>query len=363
MKDLDFLLYNLSRSVFYLKPAQIEGLRTWVDGNNNTPPLDIEHLCTLVELNPEQRLRFQKLCKEENKETVISHLDRAKISIITLFDDRYPATLSQIPDPPIVLYHRGNINLINSCINIGFVGSRRATSYGVQATDKLISGIEHPSINIVSGLAYGIDSAAHISAMKHKLATTAVLGSGLAEEAIYPKANYRLACEIVSSGGLLISEYPPETLAMKHQFIARNRIIAALSRAVIIIEAALQSGALITADFCADYNRSLFAVPGSIFSSSSIGTNKLLSQGAQVAWSVEPILQELGIYPTIAAPATQELTKPQALVLECIQREPIGLDDLACETQLESPTLLGALTELEIRQLIFQPHPQIYSMK
>jgi DNA protecting protein DprA len=197
------------------------------------------------------------------------------IAILTLEDDAYPALLREIPDPPPVLYARGALDPDDE-VRVAIVGSRRASRYGISVAELLGHNIALAGITVVSGLARGIDAAAHRGALAAPGRTIAVLGSGL--DALYPREHGALASEIAARGAV-ISEYPLDAAPMPHQFPRRNRVISGLSAAVVVVEAARQSGALVTARLALEQNRELSAVPGSILSETSIGTNDLLREG------------------------------------------------------------------------------------
>ncbi len=192
---------------------------------------------------------------------------------------QFPYLLSQIKDSPKSLYVLGNEELLRRKI-IAIVGSRECTSYGKNVAEKLAYNLAKQDIVIVSGLAKGIDLYSHIGALKAKGKTIAVMAHGL--DMIYPSENRKIAKEIIQSGGAIISEYPIGVKPKPEQFVKRNRIISGLSQGVIVVEAKEKSGALITANFALEQGRSLYAVPGSIFSENSKGTNKLISSGAEI---------------------------------------------------------------------------------
>lgn len=205
----------------------------------------------------------------------------------------FPPLLREIPDPPKRLYVRGNIPVDG--IWLAVVGSRACTPYGRQAVHYLIEGLRGYPVVIVSGLAYGIDTEAHRAALDAGLTTVAVPGSGLDWPVLYPKANHGLAREILESGGALISEEEPGAKAMDYMFPKRNRVMAGLSKATLMVEARGKSGSLITARLCTEYNRELLVVPGSIFSEESKGTHQFLRMGATPVTCAEDILSALGI--------------------------------------------------------------------
>ena len=214
------------------------------------------------------------------------------IEEISIHNKKYPEQLKHIYNPPKKLYAIGNTYILNQK-GIAIVGSRKATEYGKKVTLKISKELSEKGYHIISGLARGIDSYAHIGNInsKSKGKTIAVLGSSL--DNIYPKENRNLAIEIIKTGGCIVSEYPIGSEIQPKNFPERNRIISGLSKGVIIIEASEKSGALITADFALEQGRDVFAVPGNIFNENSVGTNDLIKQGAKVVTSFQDILNEI----------------------------------------------------------------------
>lgn len=361
MTDHQFLLYIISRTISSVKPELCEAILNQIH-NWHKPLSNLSQICRDLNLNPEQTKKLQTY----NLQTEFKELNKAlqleQIHFTTLIDPDYPIQLSHIPDPPLILFYKGNLNLLQTHINISVVGSRKCSSYGKNVCEVLIGSAKSHKINIISGLAFGIDSECHKNALQNNLATTAVLGSGMSQTALYPKANYQLALKILENGGLILSEYNPHSEAFKHQFIARNRIIAALSPITIVVEAAKKSGALLTADFALDYNKQVFAVPGSIFSANSAGPLQLIQSGAEVITSGSTILDALQL-PTQIPAQSQSYTPEQMIVLECIQQEPKSLEQLQTETQLPISELLSVITNLILNDNVFEPSPQIYSIK
>jgi DNA processing protein len=232
-------------------------------------------------LSSKKRLDPKKEIKRAEKEAV---------KIVTFQDNNYPAALSMISDPPLVLYVRGEIKEQDR-LSVGIVGSRMASDYGRRVTKEFVSELGRAGFTIVSGLAKGIDAEAHRTALNVSARTLAVLGCGI--DIIYPTENKRLFSEIPSIGAI-ISEFPFGTNPSKENFPQRNRIIAGLSLGIVVIEAAERSGALITARLAIEEGREVFAVPGPITSSLSCGTNKLIKDGAKIISSCYEIIEELG---------------------------------------------------------------------
>ena len=215
----------------------------------------------------------------------IKYMKENNIKIININEREYPQALKKIYDPPISLYVKGNIKKLNNK-NIGIVGCRECTTYGKKSAEYFAYNLSKQNINIVSGLAKGIDSYAHLGSLNTGN-TIAVLGNGL--DMIYPKENLELANEIIKKGGTIISEYPCGSKPDKMKFPARNRIISGISSGIIVIEAKEKSGTLITVDFALEQGRDVFVVPGNINSINSVGTNDLIKQGARLVTTYEDI--------------------------------------------------------------------------
>ena len=215
----------------------------------------------------------------------IKYMKENNIKIININEREYPQALKEIYDPPISLYVKGNIKKLNNK-NIGIVGCRECTTYGKKSAEYFAYNLSKQNINIVSGLAKGIDSYAHLGSLNTGN-TIAVLGNGL--DMIYPKENLELANEIIKRGGTIISEYPCGTKPDKMKFPARNRIISGISSGIIVIEAKEKSGTLITVDFALEQGRDVFVVPGNINSINSVGTNDLIKQGARLVTTYEDV--------------------------------------------------------------------------
>lgn len=211
-----------------------------------------------------------------------------KIEELKINDKNYPLKLKNIIYPPKKLYYIGNINLLNNK-SIAIIGSRNCSEYGKNVAKNFAEKLSNEGITIISGLAKGIDTFAHIGTLKNKVNTIAVLGSGLDE--IYPKENIELFKNISKGGGLIISEYPLGTKPLKQNFPARNRIISGISDGVLVVEAKLKSGTKITVDFALDQGKDVFVIPGSIYSENSEGTNELIKQGAIPVTDYKEILE------------------------------------------------------------------------
>ncbi len=217
--------------------------------------------------------------------------EREKIEIVTLRSENYPKSLKMIDDPPPILYVRGEIQS-RDAFSLAVVGTRRMTPYGRRQTERLVTALARTGLTIVSGLALGIDSVAHRTALDVGGRTLAVLGSGLLR--LYPPENTDLAKRIVDSGGAVISELPPLHESAKWTFPQRNRIVSGLSLGILVVEAPLRSGAMISARMAGEQGRDIFAVPGSIEADASRGTNQLIRDGAYLVDSMDDIMNVLG---------------------------------------------------------------------
>lgn len=275
-------------------------------------------------------------------------------SIITLEDPDYPRQLRLLPDPPIVLYVRGRLSL--EAPSVALVGSRQASLYGLQCAERLAFDLVQRGVAVVSGLALGIDAAAHRGALKAGGSTIAVLGSGLAQ--IYPDRHLKLAKEIADKGGTVVSEYPMAALPLAYHFPRRNRIISGLSAGVVVVEARQRSGALITADAALEQGKEVFAVPGPMTAVNSQGTHHLLKQGARLVTGVEDILDELGWVaqqPSEAATGpAKALSQDEQAVLSRIGQNASHIEEIAANSRLAAGTTASCLLQLELKGCIKQ---------
>lgn len=267
-------------------------------------------------------------------------------------DNRYPKLLKEIHAPPEVLYVKGELGHNASCLAV--VGSRKPTRYGIDMTEEIVRGLaEQSDVTIVSGLAVGVDTAAHKAALKYGVRTIGVLGSGTDQKSFFPQENIHLAEKIIEAGGAVVSEYADGTPAMPHHFPERNRIIAGMSLGVIVVEAQERSGALITARIAVEENREVFAVPGPVHSLYSAGPNLLIQRGAKLITSAEDVLTELNLLEPKNNQAPQlNLNDPiEQKIMEQLDRER-SVDDLCRKTNLSAADVITALSMLELKKLV-----------
>jgi len=265
-----------------------------------------------------------------------------------------PQALLEIPQPPEKLYVIGELPKEENLVFLCVVGSRKYTSYGRDITEKLIEGLAGYPVVIVSGLALGIDSIAHQKAIDIGLKTIAFPGSGLKEKIIYPKSNFGLARRIIEKGGCLLSEFEPDFEATQWSFPCRNRLMTGISRAVLVTEAEQKSGTLITARMATDYNRDVLAVPGSVFSSNSVGTNRLIRQGATPITNSDELLEALGFNVTQKLFEEKNLDNCSAEEKEILEmlREPISRDEITRRLGKSISEINTLLSIMEIKGLI-----------
>ena len=266
-----------------------------------------------------------------------------------LLPDEYWPRLLEIPEPPKFLYVRGTIPKPDIKL-ITMVGSRKMSQYGKDAIEHLVAGLADYPVAIVSGLALGVDGAVHRAAMKYGIPTIAFPGSGLNDDAIYPATHKWLAQEILQNGGALVSEFPPDEKGHLHFFPQRNRIMVGVSDAVVVIEAGLKSGTLITARLAVDYNRELLVVPHSIFSDGGAGGHVFMKLGATPARSSSDILEAVGIVEEKNI-ETLSLTSEEEEVLALLA-EPMPRDELLRELGIPTGTANVLLAQMELRGLI-----------
>lgn len=291
--------------------------------------------------------------REISLEQELAKLERLDIQVLTWLDDGYPRLLLEIDAPPPVLYVRGNI-VADDEWALAIVGTRGATRYGKEVTRTFAGELAAAGMTIVSGLALGIDRLAHQAALDAGGRTIAVLGSGV--DRLYPARNRKLAVQAMDNGAV-VSDYPLGTPPEASNFPPRNRIISGLSLGTIVIEAGKKSGALITSNFALDHGRDVFAVPGSIFSPKSVGTNRLIRDGAMPVLEPDDIIRALNLRRAMPQREARE-TLPEtdneieASILEALSHEPTHIDQIGSETGLNAATISSTLAMMELKGLV-----------
>ena len=297
--------------------------------------------------------RQDRVLDEVNK-----RLNSSDFRVITLLDDEYPYLLKQTYDPPPVLYCKG-MPIKNCHPAISIVGARRSTGYGRQMAEKLGYELASAGITVVSGLARGIDAMAHYGALRAKGATVGVLGCGI--DRVYPPENKKLF-STMEEEGTIITEYPPGAGPIAGNFPARNRIISGMTNGVLVIEAGMKSGALITVDFALEQGRDVYALPGNINVTQSAGTNKILKEGAKLVTDVQDILEDLGLdqdkSENSAVPVQLDFFETQ--VYNALQEGERHLEELSKDTKMDIHKLNSVLTMLEIKGIVKQMPGKIF---
>jgi len=290
----------------------------------------------------------------------LERLEKHGVRALTWNDDAYPALLKEIDDPPPVLYVRGDLSSADEWA-VSVVGTRRPTPYGRQVAEEISYQLASNRICVVSGLARGVDAIAHRAAIQAGGRTIAVLACGL--DIVYPPEHAKLAREIMEHGAL-ISDYPLGTQPRGDYFPRRNRIMSGVSLGVLVVEGDVKSGALITARLALDQNRDVFAIPGSIFSPQSRGTNAIIQKGeAKLVQTVEDVLEELNLTMVPHQMEMQELmpaTDTEAGLLRHITKEPVHIDEVCRQSGLPVSTVSSVLAMMELKGLIKQMGPMAY---
>lgn len=352
-----------------LVPKKLISLINYFGNANNVLNADIKELESVGGISDKIAKSIKSLANLDVANKEFDLAEKNSIKILTYLDEDYPSQLKNIYDFPPVLYIKGNFDK-NDNLSVSVVGSRRPTNYGLIVTEKFCKYFAQNSITTISGLASGIDTQAHTSAIKNSGRTIAVLGNGLLE--CYPAGNRKLQDEIAEKG-VIISEFPLKRIALPANFPRRNRIVAALSLATIVTEAAEKSGSLITAELACEYGKDVFAVPGPIFSKYSQGPNSLIKQGAFVALNPEDISEQVPLLSDYirknAKKKKKEIVKNLPLIsqssiniLKMIQSSAAGmsLDEISLKANVNVSEASAILLELELNGLIKTMPGQIY---
>jgi DNA processing protein len=335
-------------------------LKHWVAVNmvEGVGPVKLKKL--LSELKTIEAVAEHLNAPIQKAEEEIELAGKKQIKILSQVDEGYPELLKQIHDPPMVLYVRGELRPEDKN-SIAIVGTRQATPLGLDLAKKFAGELSALGITIVSGLAFGIDAAAHEGALKAKGRTIAVLGSGA--DKITPQSNSDLGFDILENGGAIVSEYPLGSIPGSWSFPQRNRIISGLSLGVIVVEGNYESGSMITAKEALEQGREVFAIPGSIELETSKGPHWLIKQGAKLTESIDDVLDELqNVLKINKPPKSKETIKKdysdldpeEQKIIACLSNEPKHVDSIANETGLPIAQISSLLLMLEVKKLIKQ---------
>lgn len=314
-------------------------------------------------LEPKVANLVDEAVRKYDPDQALSVLLKNDIGHVTLFDSNFPPLLKELPDAPVILYFRGSAK---NCANIALsiVGSRKFTSYGQKIARTMARECVQNGLAVVSGLALGIDTEVHRTVVESGGITIGVLACGL--DQIYPISNSQLAESILAHDGAIVSEYPPGTLPMKQNFPARNRIIAGLSSGTLVIEAAADSGALITAYQALEYNREVFAIPGNIDSFNSAGTNKLIQDGAKMVTKSEDIFVELNI----SARKNESKVKKQVpesaeenMICDILKLGDLSANEIVNQSGMNVIAVNSIITILEMKGIVHNTGGGRYKLK
>ncbi|MDQ6645218.1 MAG: DNA-processing protein DprA [Chloroflexota bacterium] len=292
---------------------------------------------------------FIKQRASSNPQQELEKLARLKVQVITIKDKEYPPLLKEIYNAPSVLYVAGTLKKEEDQFAIGVVGTRKVSTYGRQVTERFARELAQGHVTVVSGLAHGIDTIAHTTALDAGGRTIAIMASGL--DIIYPLENVGLARRIVESGqGALVTEFPLGVKPDSRNFPARNRIISGLSQGILVTEAPKQSGALITANFALEHGREVFAVPNGIFAAGSVGVNKLIQDGAHLVTDVQDILMALNLFMIpehIEMQTVLPENEEEGILLPLLSHDPCHIDELIRASELPTMTVTSTLMMME----------------
>ncbi len=290
--------------------------------------------------------RLQFVENALNVKTVLDNCKLNRVELVTYFDKEYPKLLRQIPDAPLILACKGNLNLLENQ-SISIVGTRNCSAYGQRVTKELCEFLSYRNVITVSGMAFGIDAVVH----QNSTQTIAVLPT-FPSKAI-PANNFKIYNSIIENNGLVVSENIKDEPIASYMYVSRNRIVAGLSSKTVIIEAAEKSGAIITAEYALDYNREVYAVPGNIFSESSKGCHKLIrSDVARILTSYEDLIENDNLVPIIPFPKAQNLTEDETCIYYALSDKGLSIDELSIQTAISLNVLGYTLINLELKGLI-----------
>lgn len=321
----------------------------------------LKDLSQIDELNIKKAEKFLKLRDKTNPDKALEEVISRGISFLTFDDENYPYMLKNISNPPTVLYVKGDLGVCNLEKTLAVVGSRRASTNAKDSLTKILSELRNTDICVVSGLAAGIDTTAHNAALESNLKTIGVIASGF--DFVYPTSNKELYKKIVDGRGAIVSEYFPTFQPLQFRFPQRNRIVSGISYGTLVAEAALRSGALITANLCLEQGRELMCMPGLISNPNTEGIYKLLKQGATMVTCAEDILSafnwEIKSLKQLKIDFSEQ-SEDEKKILDSIKIEPKGFDAILAETKISAENLLFALTNLELNGLVKQIEGEKY---
>lgn len=358
--------YLWLKSISGISTKTIEKLKDEVGNIENLMDFSEKEIYTLENINLNIKENIVKYKSNSYLDKIKDILHKKDVQYICIDDDEYPYDLKNIYNPPLLLFYKGDLSIVNDNLNLAMVGSRKPTRYGVSCAKSISKQLSDIGINIISGLAIGIDSYCHIGCIDGKGKTIAVLGSSVDNP--LPKQNLPLADKILEDGGLIVSEYSVNSAVIPSNFSNRNRIISGLSKGVIVVEAAQKSGALITVEFALDQGRNVFAVPGNINSQMSRGCHKVIKEGAKLIECLEDITSEYNIscikrdkfgenYDNI------NLNEESVIIINTIKNNGVlQIDDICDYTGMEIKSVNTVLNELTLKDIVIEVSNNTYSL-
>ena len=292
------------------------------------------------------------------------NLEKQGINYVSIYDELYPNNLKYIYDAPKILFYKGNLSILKNNINLAMVGSRKCTHYGINCAKSISKNLSDRGINIISGLAIGIDAYSHSGCLEGEGKTIAVLGSSI--DNVLPRRNIKLSQQILDNGGLILSEYHMGSNVYPSNYVHRNRIISGISDGVIVVEAAKKSGALITVEYALEHGKNVFSIPGNINSCMSEGCHKIIKEGAILIHSVEDILNEYKINYNIENSKKYDninLDEKSIEILQLIKDNGIlNIDEICDNTKMEVKYINTILNELVLKDFLIENNNQVYSL-
>jgi len=328
-------------------PKSFEKLINFFSSMEHAFKADANEL-TLAGISKKTADQFVHFREGLSPKKLLDEVERHNIYVLRVTDEEYPPMLRNIYDPPPLLFIDGYLPPVETA-QLAIVGSRKASSYGLQMADRFARELAQAGIVVVSGLAYGIDEAAHRATVKAQGVTLAVLGCGILN--IETARQRYLASEIKENGGAIISEFPLRAAGLKHHYPYRNRVISGITQGTLVVEATEKSGSLITARSALEQGRDVFAIPGPITSDTSVGTNNLIKMGAVAVTKAEDILDLLNVEGVqyIQKPLPAPDSKEEGQILELLSKNPIHIDEMIRTTQLDSKTVASTLSLMEMK--------------
>lgn len=358
--------YLWLKNIGGISTKTIEKIEDEIENIEELIYLSDKEIYNLKNINLNIKENIVKYKSHSYLDSIKEKLYKKSIKYICINDNEYPNNLKEIYNAPKLLYYKGDMSILKDTLNIAIVGSRKCSTYGKNCTKILSSELSNNGINIISGLAIGVDSYSHIGCMEGRAKTIAVLGSSVDNP--LPKQNINLSEKILENGGLLISEYNVNSSVIPSNFCNRNRIISGISDGVVVVEAAVKSGALITVEFALDHGKNVFAVPGNITSQMSKGCHKIIKEGAKLIESIEDILIEYNInsinndkigknYDNIS------LSAESIVIMDAIKTEgSLHIDGICDYTGIEIKKVNSILSNLELNDLVVEMNNKVYSL-